>query len=150
MSSDAAIPKPSQLGDCPACNHAFPANKVCPGGPAYCGGPREGCPRCGQPVPTDIVPPGIVPPEPARLDDILPIRVEPLDMSLTYTPALGTHGKYGRWGTYHDNMVCEIVHAMTRQRVVYYHQGLGRTEREALLPQLVQAIEGVIDAAEGG
>lgn len=58
MSTDATTPKPSQTGDCPACHHSFPANKVCPGGPVYCGGLREGCPRCGQPVPTEVTPPG--------------------------------------------------------------------------------------------
>lgn len=124
------------------------------------------CPTCGDTTPRGVVCLTCQPfpelhrcqicerrgPRPVEVSEPfpLPIPVTTLNFDASYTPDVGTTGRYGRWMTYHDGSVCEITHGETLVRCVFHHDGLGRSERESILPKLVAAIEGVIDATEGG
>lgn len=126
---------------CPECQHKS-GDGPCSTCKPY-GAPCTWCIH-GHPEPVDVSP------EPFPLPIQLPIQITPTALDTTYVPDIGTNGNYGRWKTYHDRDVCQITHGDTRVKCVFHHQGLGRTEREAMIPRLVAAIERVIDETEGG
>lgn len=140
VGDDAIVPKPSHVGDCPECGHKHPYYRTCSGGLTACGGPREGCPLCPRPVPVAFVEP-----------EMLPIPITPIAIDATYVPSeTPLPGRYRSWITEHDREHVTITHGTTRLSVTMLNHDLSRSEREAMIPKLVDAIERIIDEAEGG
>lgn len=134
--------------NCPTCGDTTPRGVVCLTCQPFPEVHRcQVCERRG-PRPGEIVPP----PSVEFLEpDQLPIPITPIAIDATYVPSeTPLPGRYRSWITEHDRDHVTITHGTTRMSVTMLNHDLSRSEREAMIPKLVDAIERIIDEAEGG
>lgn len=131
---------------CPSCNDTTPAGVVCLSCQPF---PEiQRCQVCERRGARPAVEPE---PEPFPLPIDLPIAVGPMILEWQYSGVdIPLRGRYRNWQTEHDRDHITITHGTTRLSVTMLNHDLSQIEREALIPRLVDAIEVILDATEGG